>query len=327
MRREKYVYNPATLQYEKHTIGTKGILFRLTGYACAVVLSGLIMITLMHEYFPSQHEQALQRDLEQMEYQYLALNDQINIMNKVLNNVQDRDANVHRVLFGMDPIDDNIWNGGIGGHDRYQNLTDFKHAPNLVKNVASSLDKLEHQIYLQSKSLDTIQKMTMEREEMLASVPSIKPIRVDRLKRGIHMLSGFGMRFHPVHKVLRMHKGLDFTSPTGTAIQATGNGTIIKVRKSRTGYGRHVVIDHGFGYKTLYAHMKDIEVQVGDKVLKGQRIGTVGNTGTSTAPHLHYEVHYMGKAVNPIHYCMDGLTPEEYQELVEHSERSGQSFD
>ena len=143
----------------------------------------------------------------------------------------------------------------------------------------------------------------------------------------MHYLSGYGIRLHPVHKIKKFHKGIDFTAPRGTAIQATGNGVIQRVENRKNGYGRNVIIDHGFGYTTLYAHMQDVDVEVGDTVTKGQKIGTIGSSGTSTAPHLHYEVRINNRPVNPIDYCMDGLTPEEYKELVIRASIENQSFD
>jgi murein DD-endopeptidase MepM/ murein hydrolase activator NlpD len=169
--------------------------------------------------------------------------------------------------------------------------------------------------------------LAKQREKKLLSIPSIKPVREDKLKRNMHSLSGFGYRIHPVHGVKKFHKGIDFTAPRGTAIQATGNGKVIRVQKRRYGYGNNIIIDHGFGYTTLYAHLSEIDIQVGDEVVKGQKIGTIGSTGTSTAPHLHYEVRINDRVVNPIDYCMDGLTLEEYQELVRKASIENQSFD
>ena len=166
-----------------------------------------------------------------------------------------------------------------------------------------------------------------KREVKLASIPSIKPVQEDKLKRKIQHLSGFGYRIHPILKVKKFHKGMDFTAPTGTPIQATGNGVVKRVERKKRGYGTNIIIDHGFGYETLYAHMHEVFVKKGEKVIRGQKIGTVGSTGTSTAPHLHYEVRINGKAVNPIDYCLDGLTPAEYQQLLEKSKIENQSFD
>jgi len=203
----------------------------------------------------------------------------------------------------------------------------MKYAGNSLKETKTYVSRLERQIYLQSKSLDTLEKLTKSREEMILSTPSIKPVRIDKLNRDVAQLSGYGIRLHPIHKINKMHEGIDFAAPSGTAIQATGNGKIVKIENKKSGYGLSVVIDHGFNYQTLYGHMKEVKVRLGEKVKKGQLIGLIGSTGTSTAPHCHYEVRFHGKAVNPIHFCMDDLSPLEYQEMANLASAANQSFD
>jgi len=227
----------------------------------------------------------------------------------------------------MEPIDDAIWNGGIGGSKRYNHLEDFEKTGEMITESLSNVEKLKRKISIQSNSLDSLFMLAKSKEERLASIPSIKPIQENKLTRKVKHLSGYGIRLHPVHKVKKFHKGIDFTAPKGTAIQSTGNGKVIRVEKRRSGYGTNVIIDHGYGFTSLYAHMKTVNVKKGQRVSKGQKIGTVGSTGTSTAPHLHYEVRINGKAVNPIDYCLDGLSPEEYKELIEKATVENQSFD
>jgi murein DD-endopeptidase MepM/ murein hydrolase activator NlpD len=282
--------------------------------------------------FGSKHistpkEKSLVSELDQMEVKYAELSVQMNKVSTVLDNVQDRDASVHRMIFGMEPIDNQTWNGGIGGHDKYEDLTQFKNSGELMRNVSSTLDKIKYQLAIQSKSLDTLEKQAIAKEKELASIPSIKPIREDKLARRVKLLSGYGMRIHPIHKIRKMHEGIDFTAPRGTPIQATGDGIVAEVKKSKRGYGNSVLIDHGYGYKTLYAHMEKYIVKKGQRVKKGEKIGTVGNTGSSTAPHCHYEVIKNNKKINPIQFVMDGLTPMEYQELIALAGKQNQSFD
>ncbi|MEM9820812.1 MAG: M23 family metallopeptidase [Bacteroidota bacterium] len=327
MRKEKFVYNTQTLRYEKVIEPLKVKLFRVLGFLSAVVVAAIVIISIAFAYFPSPKEQTLIREIEQMKYQYMSLNSDLEMMSKVLNNLQERDASVHRMIFGMDPIDEDVWNGGSGGHEKYSNLTPYKNSGELLIETSEQIDQLKQKITLQSKSLDEITTLAKDREKMLASVPAIKPIREDKLKRNIQTLSGFGMRFHPIYKRHKMHTGLDFTCQRGTPIQATGDGKVLNIRNLKSGYGTYVIVDHGYGYQTLYAHMSKVDVRKGQKVTRGQKIGEVGSTGTSTAPHLHYEVIYRGSKVNPIHYCMDGLSPKEYQELVNVAAISNQSFD
>lgn len=326
MKQKKYVYNTSTLRFEEYKVSTSAKIYRFLGILSSIIITAAIIYGLGSTYFPTPREQALERELELMSVKYLSFKDNLETYSKVLNNLRERDDGVYRMLFGMDPLDGDMWEGGIGGHSRLGDNIEFNFSGQLVNEVQNRLDRLERQLVMHSRSLETIEELSEDRENMLASIPSIKPIRMDNLHRSMNLLSGFGMRLHPVHKVWRMHTGIDFTAPLGTPIYATGNGVVTRIQRDRTGYGTFLVVDHGYGYETLYAHLRDYSVSVGDKVTKGQKIATVGNTGTSTAPHLHYEVRYRGNAVNPIYFCMDGLSPAEYQELVEMASIPNQSF-
>ncbi len=324
MRKEKFVYNQQTLQYEVHREATKVKALRSVALFFGILLCAAGLTALAYNVFPSHREEALAADLAFMESRFASLNEEIATMGKVLDNVQERDASAHRMVFGMDPIDEDVWAGGTGGHDRehFHGSTQ-----QLLAQAEQRADRLKRQLVLQSQSLDTIITLAKDRETMLASMPSIKPIRSDKLARDIRLLSGFGMRIHPIYKRRKMHTGLDFTAPKGTPIQATGDAQVKSVAKDASGYGWHVILDHGFGFATLYGHMSRIDVQVGQRVKRGEVLGLVGSTGTSTAPHLHYEVISRGHKVDPIHYCMDGLSPQEYQELVNDAGAANQSFD
>ncbi len=324
MGKEKFVYNTSTLRYEKVEDPLRVKVLRAFGFFAAVVVFSVIIFFVGNGLFDSPKEKVLKNEIEQMEFQYEIMGEKMDRLNLVMDNLQQRDAYIYRMMFGSDPIDDHIWNAGRGGSDKYASF-DKMTSKEIMKETASKLDKLENKAALQSESFDDISGLVRQQEEMLASIPSIRPVR--KLNRNIKLFSGYGMRIHPIHKIRKMHWGIDFTAPKGTGIYSTGNGTIKKVKKSRTGYGKHVVVDHGFGYETLYAHMHKIDVVVGQKVSKGELIGQVGSTGTSTAPHLHYEVIYKGKKINPIHFCQDDLTPEEYNELVDLASVSNQSFD
>lgn len=327
MAKEKFIYNTQTLRYEKVEISTRERIIKTIAFLCAVIVGGAVFTVLVWNFFPSPELTKEKNYNKKISEQLIELEGDLENMNSVLSNIQERDASVHRIMFGMDPIDENLWNGGIGGHDPFSNFVSTDDTGDRLTELRQRALKLKRQISIQSLSLDTISQLAIEKESMLASVPSIKPIREDKLKRQFKFLSGFGMRLHPVHRVRKMHTGIDFTAPRGTEIQATGDGKVVNIKKKATGYGHHVIIDHGFGYKTLYAHMSKITVRKGQSVTKGQTIGLVGNTGTSTAPHLHYEVIFNGKKVNPINYCMDGLSPEEYEELTKLAQQANQSFD
>jgi murein DD-endopeptidase MepM/ murein hydrolase activator NlpD len=327
MAREKFIYNTQTLRYEKVVETWSQKIIKSISMFSVVIVTGFLFSLVIYKVFPSQREQQQQAEINELNLQIQELAGNIDKMSIALQSIQQRDANAHRMIFGMNPIDKGIWEGGVGGQDRNMEISKLTNSGKLLSSALEKSEKLKRQLALQSESLDSIMLKAKNKEDFWASIPSIKPIREDKLKKNITILSGFGMRVHPIHKVRKMHFGLDFTAPAGTDIQATGKGKVIEIEKKTTGYGNYVTIDHGHGYITLYAHMGRVDVKVGDKVLKGQTIGKVGNTGTSTAPHLHYEVIYMGKKVNPIHYCMDGLTPEEYQELADAAEAMNQSLD
>ncbi len=327
MAGKKYVYNESTLSFEEFRTPRKLRVFTFFGYLCATVVTAAIFFLLQNNYFPSQKELALLRELDQVKYQFASVNDQIDLLSKDLHAVQERDAGIHRFMLGMEPIDESVWEGGTGGSDKYARLTKYPNTGEILVETQQKIDKLMLQLKIEKNSLDTIMNRANDRADMIASIPSIKPVRIDLLKKNLNAMSGFGIRLHPLHKVDRMHTGIDFTAPSGTPIQATGNGKVIKADRGRVGYGNHVIIDHGYGYTTLYGHMSTIQVREGEEITKGQTIGTVGNTGTSTAPHLHYEVRLKGNPVDPIIYCMDDLSPGEYQSLVERAKLENQSFD
>jgi len=327
MGKEKFVYNKQTLRYEKVEEPLSKKVLRVFGFLSAVMVFAFVIVTFAFQFLDSPKEKVLKRELSQLESKYDGLNKDIDIAYKVLDNIHERESNVHRQMFGMKPIGKGIWEGGVGGRNRYKDLEMYSNTGKTMINTSKRLDKLKRQLTIQSKSLDTISQMVTDKEKMLASIPSIKPVREDKLARSMNLLSGFGMRFHPIHRVRKMHAGIDFTSRQGTPIYATGDGKVVEVKNSRRGYGLHIKINHGYGYQTLYAHMSKNFVKVGQKITKGQKIGLVGTTGTSTAPHLHYEVHYNGRPINPIDFCLDNLSPQEYKKLVEMSATQNISFD
>lgn len=327
MRREKYFYNKQTLQYEKIRLTNKQKLTRILSYCCATVLAGFLFGFLLWQVFPGIFSKALAEENQKLTEENLSMQMELSKFSEALSSMQDRDKRIYRMVLEMEPIDENVWEGGVGGHARYAELQNFRNSGDMMAQLRQKMDKVKRQIVIQSKSLEEIEALAAGKETMLASIPSIKPIRADKLNRSVNLLSGFGYRLHPIHKVRKMHAGIDFSAKQGTPIQATGDGRVVEVERKKSGYGLHVVIDHGFGYKTLYGHMSSADVKVGQRIKRGQVIGKVGSTGTSTAPHCHYEVHYKGTPVNPIDYVLDGLSPTEYQDLVRLAELDNQSFD
>ncbi len=326
MRKEKYIYNPQTLKYEKVVESLSTTLLKVFGVGSGMVIMAFLLFIVSNRYFPSLAERELISENKQMAAQIKRMESEFNNLSSILDDVKERHNYAHRLIYGMDPIDQSVWQGGIGGHDKYKDLKQLKHSGKLLAEVNEKIDKIKQKMDVYNSSLTDVIAKAKEKETMFAHVPSIKPVRSDKLARSVNLLSGFGMRLHPIYHVMKMHKGIDFTAPRGTPIQATGDGVVIAAGRG-TGYGNRVKIDHGYGYVSLYGHMNRIDVKVGQKVKKGEQIGLVGSTGASTAPHCHYEVIKNGVAINPVQFVSDGLTPKEYQELVNAAQADGQSMD
>ena len=240
-----------------------------------------------------------------------------------MDEIQQHDDNIYRLIFGIDPVPENIRKAGVGGSNPYKELEQYSKSDLLIE-TSKKIDNLTRRMVVQAESYDNIMKLVEDKEKFLASVPAISPIADRNLKR---FASGYGYRIHPIYRTLKLHKGIDLTAPTGTKVYATGGGKVISAGYAAGGYGIKVIIDHGYGYKTLYAHLNKVNVKVGKHVVRGDVIGEVGSTGRSTAPHLHYEVRKNDQTENPVNYYYTDLTPEEYEEMINVSSQMTMSFD
>ena len=323
MAKIKYYYDKKTLSYKRIKLSTFKKFQRILFFLITSLFSGLLMIFVFFTFFDSPKEKMLNREIENMVFQYNQIKDKLNQISLVMADLQNRDDNIYRVIFEAEPIPNSIRKAGYGGVNRYEALKGYNNS-DLIINTTKKLDQISKQLYIQSKSFDEIIELAKRKSEMLAAIPAIQPVSNKNLSR---MASGFGPRIDPIYKTKKFHAGMDFSAKTGTPIYATGNGKVIRVRKSRKGYGNHVKIDHGYGYITLYAHMQKYIVKKGQKVKRGEVIGYVGNTGKSVAPHLHYEVHKNGKKVNPVNFFYNDLTSEEYEKMIILSSQNNQSFD
>ena len=323
MAKIKYYYDTKTLSYKRIELNVFDKFKRSLSYVVASAFTGLIMIIIFFQFFDSPKEKRLKSEIENLVTQYDILSKKMTQIDLVLDDIQQRDDNIYRVIFEADPIPSSIRKAGFGGVNRYKDIRNFSNSE-LVIEVAKKADKLSKQLYIQSKSFDEVINLAKNKADMLASIPAIQPIANKDLGR---VASGYGYRIHPIYKTRKLHTGMDFTAPQGTPIYSTGDGKIEKVRRSRKGYGNHVIIDHGYGYQTLYAHMKKYIVYRGQKVKRGEIIGYVGSTGTSVAPHLHYEVMKNKRKINPVNYYYNDLSPEEYTKMLEISSQNNQSFD
>ena len=320
MRKTKFRFNPETLEYEKVSNTLLIQIARVFGFISLAVVIGIISFLIVYN---GESTEALKNQLADYEIQVKLLEKKSLDMQTKLDDLSSMDDHVYREIFGADPISNDIRKAGTGGSDKYISLDQLRDGEK-IKKLHQRLDNMENQSKIQQKSYEKLIVMAKNKSKMLASIPAIQPVSNKNLRR---IASGFGYRIDPIYRTRKMHKGLDFSAPTGTKIYATGDGVIKKVKRARWGYGTHVVIDHGYGYTTLYGHMSRASVKKGQRVKRGQQIGLVGSTGKSTGPHLHYEVAKNGVQVNPIGYFYNDLTTEQYEEIIKLSSNPNQSFD
>lgn len=323
MSKVKYRYNTKSLTYEKVEISWQRKFLAILSFLLTGVVFGSIFFLIAYTYIDSPKEKELKRENKKLQLKYEFLNKQLDEVAAVLNDIEDRDDNIYRVIFEAEPIQENIRKAGFGGINRYNELEGFKNSELMVE-TSKKMDIILKQLYIQSKSFDEVVDMAMKKKELLASIPAIQPVSNKDLKR---MASGFGYRIDPHYKTRSFHAGMDFTAPRGTPIYATGDGVVIRADDNAQGYGMHVRIDHGFGYETLYAHMYKIKAKIGQKVKRGDIIGLVGNTGKSVGPHCHYEVRKNGEPLNPVNFYFNDLSPEQYEEMVKMANVPNQSLD
>jgi murein DD-endopeptidase MepM/ murein hydrolase activator NlpD len=323
MAKVKYYYDSETLSYKKVEAKKGVFLKKLLFWVSTIALAMFVGFLLLQNFFETPNEKALKRENE-----YLKLNADIHKkrivqFEKVLDDLQERDNNIYRTFFELSPIPEEQRTAGFGGVNRYKSLEGFDDSEMII-DITKNMDILSKQLYIQSKSLDDIVKLAKNKEELLAAIPAIQPVKSQDLTR---MASGYGWRTDPFLKTRKKHYGMDFTAPRGTPVYATGPGKVIRVDASSSGYGKHIRIDHGFGYISLYAHLSKYNVSKGKRVKRGDLIGFVGNTGRSQAPHLHYEIRKNKERINPINFYYGNLSPKEFEAMQKAAQIEGQSLD
>ena len=324
MKKVKYYYDAENLAFKKITPRKR----KSIGYAALFLLSSALFGFLMYlvilntSYFETPKDKIMARELENMKLRYAILNRKLNEMDEVLGNIEERDNNVYRIFFNAAEIDDSKRNGDAIKR-RYKELEGYNNS-NLVINTTKRIDVLTNKIVVQSKSLDEIVKLAQEKNSFLAAIPAIQPVRNENLRQ---MASGFGYRSDPFTKIRKFHAGMDFSAPVGAPVFATGDGVVDRADAASSGYGNHVVIDHGFGYETLYGHLSKYKCRPGQRVKRGDIIGYVGSTGRSQGPHCHYEVHKNGEAVNPLNFYYGNISAAEYVQISKLSNQENQSLD
>lgn len=324
-KKVKYYFDTESLAYRKIKpklskklgyIGLFVLASALFGFLCFVVL-------LNTPYFETPKDRLQAREIETMKLRYAILNKKMEQIDEVLEDIEERDNNIYRAYFNTSAIPTEQRKAGFGGVNRYKELEGFNNS-DLVINTSKKVDIISKQLAIQSKSLDEILALAKQKNKLLSAIPAIQPVKNEQMKR---MASGYGYRSDPFTKARKMHQGMDFTAPTGTPIFATGDGVVRRADNTASGYGNHIVIQHGYGYETLYGHLSKYKVKAGQRVKRGDVIGYIGSTGRSEAPHLHYEVHKDGKPVNPINFYYGNISAAEYTIISKLANQENQSLD
>lgn len=324
MARIKYYYDTETCKYERVKTRTSDVVINAMGFFFFTLVLAYGIYSLFSTYFESPKEIMLKNEVSELKYYYEKLNQEVKTLDEALMGMEHRDDNIYRVVLGAEPIDKSVRDAGVGGTDRYSEVREknILHE-DLIVDLYERTDRLRRKLYIELKSQDEVVQLAEKKEKLFAAIPAIQPV-VN--KAPVTLASGFGMRVHPIYKVKKMHSGIDFAAPIGTPIYATADGKIEEVSVRFSGYGKMIIIDHGFGYKTRYAHMHEFAVRQGQNIKRGELIGYVGDTGLSTAPHVHYEVLLNGVLINPVHYFFNDLTPAEYEKIVELASIENQSL-
>lgn len=323
MSKSKFRYNPKTLSYEKVQRSAGERVLRALVIAAPILTISIVLAFFLAYRIESPKEKELRKENAQLKQELDKLNERAALILKVTEVLQKRDEELYRTALGAKEFPEELRMMGVGGSDMYKQYESMSNGE-LLTSTAMKLDELERKLHAQSLSFKELVELAQKRERRLASLPAIQPVNNKELKR---MVSGYGWRIDPVYGTRKMHWGLDFTADVGTEIYSTGDGVVEKTEVNSWGYGREIVIDHGFGYKTRYAHLSSFLVKEGDTVKRGDLIGLVGNSGKSTGPHLHYEVEKDGHKVNPINFFHSDLTPEEYEKIIELSKNALKSMD
>ena len=323
MKKIKYYYNTNTLRYEKLETPLRVTLLRVLGFVAALIVTSVIIVSVAFKYIQNPSEIILKHQYESANEHLEILRDQAVKLQDQMAELEKRDNNVYRAIFEANPIPDSARAKAME-KQKEMLLVQGMDQGDLSGSIATTLNNISRRVAFQNKSYDEIGGFIKNKANLLACTPAIQPVSNKDLSR---IASGFGYRVDPVYKTVKMHAGLDFAAPQGTPIYATANGTVSVAGNTANGYGNHVVINHGYGYETLYGHMVRVKVHSGQKVTRGEIIGWVGSTGKSTGPHCHYEVHKNGQHIDPVYFFYNDLSPEQFDRLLKLAGSSNQSFD
>ena len=323
MKKIKYYYNTNTLRYEKLEVPLRVKLLRIFGFlAAALVTAGLISFVAFR-FVGSPNEKILYQQNANLNDHYKELNSAVQSIQQQMQELEKRDNNVYRAIFEANPVPDSARAKELENQLEIATIKGIKDNQ-LVSSILSTLNNLTSRIAAQKKSYDEVDALVKDKEKLLSHTPAIQPISNKDLNR---VASGYGYRIDPVYKTTKFHAGLDFSATQGTPIYATADGTVTTAGNSGNGYGNHVIINHGYGYETLFGHMVRVKARGGQAVKRGEIIGWVGSTGKSTGPHCHYEVHKNGEKINPIYFFFNDLNAEQFDMLLKKAAASNQSLD
>ena len=324
MKKIKYFYNTNTLRYEKLVTPLRVKLLRVFGFISALLCSCVLVIWLYTKFIPKATDKEATLRYEAMKENYGILSDKVKTLQQQMADLEKRDNEVYRSIFEANPLPDSA-RAKLTEKKKELAKVSVMSDEELGKQIASDLNNISARIVYQTGSYNDIAKLIKNQGNKLACIPAIQPVSNKDLTR---IASGFGMRIHPIYGIPKMHNGLDFTAPQGTPIYATGDGNVTEADNNASGFGNHVVINHGYGYETVYGHMVRIKARAGQHVKRGDLIGWVGSTGASTGPHCHYEVHINGSPVDPVYFFYNDLNAEQYDRLLKIAATgSAKSFD
>lgn len=323
MKKIKYYYNTNTLRYEKLEVPLRVKLLRIFGFIAAALVTAALISYFAFQFIGSPNEKLLRLQNERLSDRYARLSEKLNALDKQMAELEKRDNDVYRAIFEANPIPDSARAKELETEKELATIEGMVNNQ-LLGSITTSLARLTSRVKVQAQSYEQIEKLIKNKELLLSHTPAIQPVSNKDLNR---IASGFGYRIDPVYKTVKMHAGLDFAAPQGTPIYATANGTVTTAGNKGNGYGNHVIINHGYGYETLYGHMVKVKARPGQKVSRGEIIGWVGSTGKSTGPHCHYEVHKNGNKIDPVYFFYNDLTPEQFDRLLKQAAASNQSFD
>ena len=318
----KYKFNSDTLLFEKVKYSFRQRFYRLIPFFTVTIIIGLGILFYGYDYFASPKINRLNQEQSQTVLKLKVMKNELLKFEEILSDIEYNDDHIYRTYFEVEPLPSSLRDAGSGGN-LYDIFLSSTYNP-LITSLDTRLDLLAKKLVIQSKSYDEVVEMAVNKEKRLSARPAIQPISIKEL---YHFGSAFGFRVHPILHVFRMHAGIDLTCPRGTSIFATADGVVREAGYTSGGYGNKILVDHGYGYVTLYGHCDKVFVKRGDRVNRGDVIGAVGSTGLSMAPHLHYEVHVNGKPVNPINYYANDLSAEEYDKMISLYANSDPSFD